>query len=170
MDPSGRIEHLLRELKGSLSPQSWQRIDGLMQAVVELYGQALERILSTLDASARHGLAADPLVASVMALHGLHPLPVETRIARALDDLPRELGVFTLTSVKEGVAHLQAAQAAGAPWPALGAQARDQITELVTEAAPELLRVELDDRGGATASGPLVQIDLARSRARADHR
>jgi hypothetical protein len=171
MDLSGRIERLLAELKASSSPQSWQRIDALMQSVVELYGQALGRIVSTLDASARHGLTADPLVGSVMALHGLHPLPVETRIARALDDLVREIGAVTLTVVENGVAHLRVdSSATGASLPARGPQAREQIVQLVTEVAPEVLRVEIDGLA-APGAGPLIQIDLERSRAKgADRR
>jgi hypothetical protein len=172
MDLSARVDRLLVELRASSSPQSWQRIDALMQAVVELYGQALGRVVSTLDASARHGLTADPLVGSVMALHGLHPLPVETRIARALDDLAREIGAVTLTAVEDGVARLRVDSGApGAPRPGLGAQTRDQIVQMVTEVAPELLRVEIDGLATAPATEPLFQIDLERSRAKgADRR
>ncbi len=37
-------------------------------------------------------LAADDLVASLLAVHGLHPYDVETRVARALDGVRPYLG------------------------------------------------------------------------------
>ena len=63
----------------------------LLQSVMDLHGEALERVLQRLredgDAGGKilDSLAADPVVASVLLLYGLHPLDFETRVRRALE-------------------------------------------------------------------------------------
>jgi len=65
---------------------------GLVQAVVELYGAGLERIVEEVAAHDRDGalaerLVADELVAHLLLMHGLHPVALEDRIAAALAEV-----------------------------------------------------------------------------------
>src|SRR6478735_725850 len=141
MDPAARIERLLTELRSAASPMVWERVDALMQALVELYGDGLGRILTALDAEVRHRLAGDDLVASLLALHGLHPLPAETRIARALDSVAPQLGAVELLAVEAGVARVRL----GADAPRIDPQAvAAALEQVITGAAPEVARVEVD--------------------------
>jgi len=63
----------------------------LMASVMDLHGEALERMLASISESGEPGreilddLEADPVVASVLLLHGLHPLNFETRVQRAME-------------------------------------------------------------------------------------
>jgi hypothetical protein len=161
MDPAARIERLLGEVRTAASPMVWERVDALMQAVVELYGDGLSRLVAELAPDVRHRLAGDELVASLLALHGLHPLPAEARITRALDDLAPQLGAVQLVALEEGVAHVRLG-------PDAPRQEADAVAEalraVVTAAAPEVQRVEIEGLRADTARGPLVQIDLQRSR------
>ena len=59
--------------------------------MIELHGAGLERILDKLADAGDAGLALidalaeDDLVGSILLLHGLHPLDLETRVRQALD-------------------------------------------------------------------------------------
>src|SRR5436190_21914996 len=87
-----RIESLVAELAASGDARVRAASEDLVRQLMQLYGAGLARVL---DLAFEHDeaaaialferLAEDPLVASLLALHGLHPHPVEQRIARALD-------------------------------------------------------------------------------------
>ncbi|MGH9003563.1 MAG: NifU family protein, partial [Acidimicrobiia bacterium] len=87
--------------------------------------------------------ADDPLLASLLVLHGLHPVPVETRIERALDKAEKYAGPIKYLGIDdEGVAHLELANAPqGCPSTAM--TVKDAIEKAVSDAAPELGGVEL---------------------------
>ena len=55
--------------------------------VAEIYGQALIRTLELADPAAVERMLADELIAHLLALHGIHPESVETRLARVIDEL-----------------------------------------------------------------------------------
>jgi hypothetical protein len=160
-EASERIERLLAEVRATASPLTWQRVDELVTAIVDLYGRGLGRLLDAVDASRHRELAEDDLVSSLLALHGLHPEPVELRIRRALDEIAPQLGRIELEALDGGVARLRALDAPAAR------DAASAVERLVLQAAPELERVAIEGLREPVAKGPLVQIDLARSRARA---
>lgn len=92
-----QIEHLLEEVRGMVSPPAWERVDRLVRSIVELYGAGLENITALLLADAngdaiRRRLLADPLVASLLLLHGLHPDSLATRVQQALERVRPYLG------------------------------------------------------------------------------
>lgn len=160
-----RIERLLGELRASAGPMVWPRVEELMVAVTELYARGLGRLFDhlaaagALDERVRAALAGDALVASLLALHGLHPLPLEARVRRVLDEVAPQLGRIELVALEGGVARLDARDA-----PPL-AGAAELLERALVEAAPELERVEIEGLRAPAAVGPLVHIDLARSRA-----
>jgi Fe-S cluster biogenesis protein NfuA/nitrite reductase/ring-hydroxylating ferredoxin subunit len=92
-----RIEALL-EAASTGGRVARERAEELVRLVVDLYGAGLERLLEIVHESGRlddellDRLAADDLVASLLAVHGLHPDDVETRVARALDSVRPYLG------------------------------------------------------------------------------
>jgi Fe-S cluster biogenesis protein NfuA len=63
----------------------------LIESVMDFHGEALERILQCLQGAGDAGqnllnsLAADPVVASVLLLYGLHPLDFETRVRQVIE-------------------------------------------------------------------------------------
>jgi hypothetical protein len=81
------VSHLDSEAGAAVKAQSRE----LLQAVMDLHGEALERILQRVRETGEAGekvldsLGADPVVASVLLLYGLHPLDFETRVRQALD-------------------------------------------------------------------------------------
>ena len=59
----------------------------LAGALMDLYGEGLERIMAALDDETRGRLAEDGVVASLLLMHGLIPVPLEERVREALDSV-----------------------------------------------------------------------------------
>jgi hypothetical protein len=162
---SERIERLLAEVRATAGPVALPRVEALVQSLVELYGQALARLATLVESGGgmtdelRARLAGDELVASLLALHGVHPFPAEQRISARLAEAASEVGTVELVAVEEGVARLRVLGSARrvAPGP-LGAV----LQQLVEEVAPELRSVRIE----GLPDEKLLQIDLSRTRAR----
>jgi Fe-S cluster biogenesis protein NfuA len=92
-----RIEVLL-EAASAGGRVARERAEELVRLVVDLYGAGLERLLEIVHEAGRldddllDRLAADDLVAGLLAVHGLHPDDVVTRVARALESVRPYLG------------------------------------------------------------------------------
>ena len=124
---------------------------GALRCLLELYGEALDRIL---DVIARFGgdgalaaLAQDELVAHLLLLHGLHPEPLETRVQRALDGVRPYLrshgGDVELLALDGDLARLRL-QGHCRSCPASTVTLRTAVEEALRREAPELLRIEAD--------------------------
>ena len=83
-----RIAQLVDDLATIGGAPVRQRVEELVQRLMHLYGTGFARLLQilTLDAgeprvddSTRARLHADPLVSSLLVLHGLHPDPAAAR-------------------------------------------------------------------------------------------
>lgn len=75
-----RIAQLIDDLGALGGAPVRQRAQELVQRLVHLYGVGLERLLAIvgadrLDDGGRSRLRADPLVSSLLVLHGIHPDP-----------------------------------------------------------------------------------------------
>ena len=92
-----RIEELLASLR-SQSDAAADTAEELVRLLVGLYGDGLSHIVAAMTAGGETGqallntLAADPVVEGLLLLHGLHPLDVDARIQRALDQVRPYLG------------------------------------------------------------------------------
>src|SRR5437016_909495 len=88
-----RLDDLLREVERFTDPAAQDHTRAIVQAVLDLHGAGLERILGHLEASGESGAAIrdacarDPMVEGLLLLHGLHPLDLETRVLQALDQV-----------------------------------------------------------------------------------
>jgi Fe-S cluster biogenesis protein NfuA len=128
-----------------------ERVEGLLDeadaptlravtAVVELYGEGLARMVAATDGDAGV-FAGDPLVAHLLMLHDLHPVPVEERVRGAIDAAG---GGAELLFIEDGVVHLRA-QAGSCATGATAATKQQAIAEAVQQAAPEVGGVEVMD-------------------------
>jgi Fe-S cluster biogenesis protein NfuA/nitrite reductase/ring-hydroxylating ferredoxin subunit len=106
-----RVTALTEEVTALVDPAARGVAEELAAAVVQLYGEGLERIVAALDPGARSALADDALVASLLLIHGLHPIAVEVRVQAALDGVRPYMeshgGNVELLGVVDGVARLQ---------------------------------------------------------------
>lgn len=98
-ESSNRVQTLLDRFS-LFPPSTGARADAeeLVRTISSLYGEGLRRMMRTL----RHELGEradgilesccdDPVVTSLLVTHGLHPVPLEERVRRALDAVRPEL-------------------------------------------------------------------------------
>ena len=165
-----RIEVLLGELRSQASPEVGAKIEEVVGLLVELYGAGLERILEVVneDAEAAAPLLKrftdDKFIESLLVLHGIHPVDVDTRIEAALDQARPYLGshaggVEYLGVDENGVAHLKLE---GSCHGCSSSTVTVKLTleQAIAEAAPEVIRVEVEGVAEApTGPSPsLIQI------------
>jgi hypothetical protein len=135
----------------------------LVQLLMQLYGAGLSRIVDVIRAEGRPDLldrlAGDKLVASLLLLHGLHPVDPETRLRKALGRLERrfESQRILLADIRDGVAIIRVEHNGGGAPPASLAE---MIEHTAMEAAPDLDGIAIE---GAALAASLVQIAPARS-------
>jgi hypothetical protein len=88
-----RVQDLLGSLDEIADPVAQQRVQELVGAVLELYGAGLDRILGVVSDAGEAGLPIrdalldDGIVASLLLIHGLFPVPLEERVIEALDSV-----------------------------------------------------------------------------------
>jgi hypothetical protein len=167
---SARIEGLLAELRALVPLPAWQRIEDVLRTIVRLYGAGLAHALDHARAAGAGGpefderLCDDELLASLLVLHGLHPLPATERIERALAALRDQLGIaddaLALTAVRDGVVHLTATGALGGGSMSQGF-AEATIRRVLETAAPEVVSIEISGLP-ARRDPTLVQLRTSR--------
>ena len=140
-----RVEGLLGDLD--------DRATEAVQALVELYGEALARVLAGADPT------EDELLSHLLLVHDLHPVDVETRVRRALDEVRPYLGSHgggvELLGIENGVARVRLEGTCNG-CPSSTVTLRNAIEEAIMRAAPELERI--DAEGVAEPQPALVQI------------
>jgi hypothetical protein len=151
-----RIEGLVRRVEGIDDRESRESALQLMQAVLELHGAGLERIIEiVLDAgepgeAAMRRFSTDALVSNLLILHGLHPDCEETRIEEALR---KTHGRAELIGLFEGVARVRLSEA--------GCGLRETVENLVREAAPEVREVVIEEAAVTNGFVPLSALAAA---------
>lgn len=171
---SDRIEALIQEIREFADPRARDKVEELVRLVMELYGAAFARIIEIAGerdcatGGLIHRLAADDLVASLLILHGLHPLTVEARIERALDHVRPYLGSHggdvKLLGVSDGVVALRLEGSChGCPSSTLTMKLA--IEKAIEEAAPEARRIEVE---GQLEDAPRMNAAVAAPNGRSD--
>jgi Fe-S cluster biogenesis protein NfuA/nitrite reductase/ring-hydroxylating ferredoxin subunit len=155
-----RVEHLLADIATVADAAVQEKAEELARALVELYGAGLERVVELLagqpDGERLVGaLAADEFVASLLILHGLHPVPVADRVQAALDQVRPYLGshaggVEFLGIDDDGVARLSL-QGSCDGCPSSTVTVKLAIERAIEAAAPELTGIEV---AGVVAEEP----------------
>jgi Fe-S cluster biogenesis protein NfuA len=151
-----QIESLIAKLDEASDPSLRDRARALVRTILEFHGAGLERMMQIVSQAGESGerligrFDRDDLVRGLLLLHGVHPLPFEERVRRALDKAGAILSAHgarvELLGVENGVVRLQligTLKACGAS----GVKAT--LEEAIYEAAPDL--AELVVEGGAEA-------------------
>jgi hypothetical protein len=132
----------------------------LVRAVLEVHRAALAKLLATMarDSAGYAACLADDLVASLLALHDLHPDPLAVRVERALGQVRSGLptgATIGLVAADERRIRVRVV----APVESL-AGARRAVEEALCRAAPDCPSVQIED-GDGRLSLPVLS-DLAR--------
>ncbi len=161
-----RVQALTAELDAIGNPRTRASVHELIGAILELYGEGLERIFQALaDPEAtgpaiRERLTADGVVASLLLIHGLYPIGLETRVTQALDRVRPYMethgGYVELLGLEDGVARLRL-QGSCHGCSSAAVTLELAIKRALEEAAPDLLGIEVEGAEPAAAAHPPAQ-------------
>ncbi len=135
-----RIEDLVRRLELITDPASRETAHSLMEAILELHGAGLERMMDLTFEAGDTGkttirrFAGDGLVSSLLLLHDLHPDDLETRVHHALG---KTHGSAELLGVFEGVVRVRLTAA--------GCGLKETVESAIREAAPDAVEITVED-------------------------
>ena len=147
-----RVEELTAQVEQLPDPVARRAAEDLVSAVIEMYGQGLTRIVEILDEDESAGevkqrLVDDGVVASLMLIHDLYPVPVEERVTEALDNVRPYMeshgGNVELVSLEEGVARIRLEGSCDG-CPASSSTLELAIKTALEETAPDLLGIEVE--------------------------
>ncbi len=162
-----RIEVLL-EAASTGGRVARERAEELVRLVVDLYGAGLERLLEIVHEAGRldddllDRLVADDLVASLLAVHGLHPDDVGTRVARALDGVRPYLGshggdVELVGVTDDGRVRLRMLGSCDG-CPSSSVTLTLAVETAIRDAAPEISGIDVEETPSAPAVIPVTAL------------
>jgi Fe-S cluster biogenesis protein NfuA/nitrite reductase/ring-hydroxylating ferredoxin subunit len=148
-----RVQELQDLLDSRADAEAREIADALVSAVVQMYGAGLERILGGLFAAGPEGerialnLTDDALVATLLLIHDLHPVPLEGRVQGALESVRPYMeshgGNVELLSLEDGVARIHL-RGSCSDCSASSVTLELAIKQALEEAAPDLLGLEVE--------------------------
>ena len=158
-----RVQELQARLELSGEEATRALAEELVSAIVQMYGAGLERIVGSLMSAGEDGeriaasLADDELVATLLLIHDLHPVPLEQRVQDALDSVRPYMeshgGNVELLSLEHGVARIHL-RGSCSDCSASSVTLELAIKQALEEAAPDLEGLEVEGMAPQTAGGP----------------
>ncbi len=125
----------------------------MVQALLDLHGTGLERLLEHIAEAGEAGRAIldscveDDVVGGLLLLHGLHPLDLEARLHQALEGVRPFVdshgGNVELLGVRDGVVRLRL-HGGGHSCPSSARTMQQTIEEAIYGKAPEVTAVEME--------------------------
>jgi Fe-S cluster biogenesis protein NfuA/nitrite reductase/ring-hydroxylating ferredoxin subunit len=134
----------------------------LVQALLDVYGEGLRRIVERVDS---RELAEDELVSHLLMLHDLHPVPMETRVREALDGVRPYLeshgGDVELLGVDEDGAVRLRMHGSCHGCPSSTMTLKLAIEDAIQRAAPEVERIEAEGASEPAPAPALLQLEVS---------
>src|SRR3712207_2300253 len=146
------METLLEELETLADPNAKSKTAEVVGILLDLYGEGLARMMEVIAQGQEsektfEAFAGDELLSHLLLLHGLHPLDIETRVVRALEEVRPYLqshgGNVEFLGVEEGVARLRM-QGSCSGCPSSTMTLKLAIEEAIQKTAPDLEGIEAE--------------------------
>ena len=164
-----QVEGLLGELESLHDRVAQEKATEVVQALLELYGEGLARMMPLLGEEGRRAAADDELVSHLLLLHDMHPVPLHERVEGALEGVRPYLdshgGGVQLVAVEEGVVRLRL-QGSCEGCPSSTMTLKLAIEDAIRKVAPEVEDIEAEGVSkAAPAPGPtqLLQLEVSDS-------
>jgi Fe-S cluster biogenesis protein NfuA/nitrite reductase/ring-hydroxylating ferredoxin subunit len=146
-----RVQELTGRLEDLEDEGCRELTEELISAVVQMYGAGLERIVELIqDEETRDRLAADELVAGLLMIHDLYPVPLEERVMQALDSVRPYMeshgGNIELLGFEDGVVRLRL-EGSCKSCRASSSTLELAVRQALQEAAPDLLGMDVEGMG-----------------------
>lgn len=158
-----RLDQLLEGLESTPGPTTRSAIEAV-RLLTEVYGEALARVMDHADARLSGQLADDELLGHLLVLHEIHPEPVESRAARAVERLRpavQERGGDVEWAGVDGAVGRVRLTTGGGCGSGCGGGTSDvtaAVREAVLAVAPELTEVEPVETTAPPAFVPLTTL------------
>ena len=163
-----RLDALIQEIETFADPATRAVAEEVVQALLELHGGGIERMLEIVVAAGdagqpiMAGIVADDKTRNLLLLHGLHPIALEDRVRQALDRVRPYMashgGYVELRSIEDGVVHLRLEGSChGCPSSLLTLQL--SIEKEIMDLAPDVAGIEVEGLAEATAAPPPIAPD-----------
>jgi len=162
-----QIEGLIQTIEELPDPAARASALGLVQALMDFHGEALDRLMEHVASSGPEGysifdkFAGDEVVSSLLLLYGLHPEPLETRVMKALETVRPYLdshgGNVELLSITDGVVRLKL-QGTCKTCPSSSLTLKLAIEEAILAAAPDVVSIEAEGLSEEEPAKGFVQI------------
>jgi Fe-S cluster biogenesis protein NfuA/nitrite reductase/ring-hydroxylating ferredoxin subunit/phenylpyruvate tautomerase PptA (4-oxalocrotonate tautomerase family) len=167
MDPEqliARVQELTGRLEDLDDEDCRNLAEELTSAIVQMYGAGLERIVELIeDEETRDRLAADELVAGLLMIHDLYPVPIEERVAQALDTVRPYMeshgGNVELLGIEDGIARLRL-EGSCKSCRASSSTLELAVRQALQEAAPDLLGMDVEGVMEEEEDGGITGIPL----------
>jgi Fe-S cluster biogenesis protein NfuA/nitrite reductase/ring-hydroxylating ferredoxin subunit len=148
-----KIEGLIRTIENLPDPTARASALGLVQALMEFHGEALDRLMEIVANEGEVGyaifdrFAADEVVSNFLLLYGVHPVPIQNRITAALESVRPYLqshgGSVELLGINEGVVHLRL-EGSCKTCPSSAVTLKLAIEDAIYAAAPDVVAIEAE--------------------------
>jgi Fe-S cluster biogenesis protein NfuA/nitrite reductase/ring-hydroxylating ferredoxin subunit len=174
MELVDRVQELVARVEAFDDPDARATAQELLDALLELYGNGLERIVQVLDeagapgAQVKDALVSDGVVASLLMIHGLYPVDLETRVQEALERVRPYMeshgGGVEVLGLEDDVLRLRLHGSCDG-CPSSASTLELAIKQELEQAAPDLLGIEVEglvEQGQPSFSGaalPLVSAE-----------
>jgi Fe-S cluster biogenesis protein NfuA/nitrite reductase/ring-hydroxylating ferredoxin subunit len=118
-----------------------------VQGLLDLHGEVLARMLEQAGPEVAIRLGDDEAIAGLLLLHGIHPRPLEDRVARALEKVRPYMGSHgggvEVLGIEDGVLRLRL-EGSCHGCPSSTATMRYTIEQAIAEVAPELVKIDVE--------------------------
>lgn len=147
-----RIDQLVQHISALTDEDARTTALQLLQSMMDLHGAVVSRIVELLNASeaGRASLAKlghDPLVCGLLVLYGAHPVALEERVARAIENLLPQLrkhsGSAELIGISDAVVRVKL-QSSGYGCGSSPDALKTMVEQAILEAAPEVVEVVVE--------------------------
>ncbi len=148
---TARLQQLIDQIQSQPNPAARALLQELLESLLAFYGDGLSRVLGHIQASDGEGKILDKLlhdqtVSGLLLIHGLHPLPLETRLLGALETVRPYMqshgGSIELLSLEGEVARVKL-QGTCKTCPSSTITLELAVRRAVEEACPDLLGFEV---------------------------
>ena len=149
-----RIEDLVSQLDRLPDTEARQVAHSLLEAVLELHGAGLERMMDIVFETGEPGKKAirqftqDSLLSSLLLLHNLHPDDLATRVQHVLG---KAHGTAELVSTFEGVVKVRLTGGSNCG-------AKQALELAIRDAAPDATDIVVEDSGTTGGFVPLTSL------------
>jgi Fe-S cluster biogenesis protein NfuA/nitrite reductase/ring-hydroxylating ferredoxin subunit len=162
-----RIQELIARISEVPDPSSRAMLEECLESLLCFYGKGLARILELVEEAGPEGrevyrlLIEDGAVRGLLLIHGLHPVPLETRLREALDKIRPYMeshgGNVELLSLDGDVARLRL-QGHCKTCPSSAVTMELAIRGAIEEACPDLLGFEVEGVEQPSANAHMLHV------------